>query len=373
MNPYENLLLWLITKGQIVMVTRLLSFLFLIFLLNSPVVGQQLSSDCSIPQSFKDDYQKDINHLAVRVMQNDQHLSDSIRIPHALKDTIARAMAAVYNANQPVTDSLFNHFQIQTFPKPTINQIRLGIDSSVFKALSFNEGDSTIGIQDIDNKLKRYQFYITAINNASTHPTVTLKTNNYLNLIPLTEKLGRHPATRNVAPLGWEGDGDDIQYESHPNYQQLNFKLKWGDCPAGCINERVYQFKIYDDCSLAYTTYGDKIPNNVHKQYSDALSSNHNANNLFGPNQADSFAIVRSRQITYNEFTLEIIKPVLRTEISIMTTGGTVIRRRVKKFNNIPATESFNLTGHPGGIYFIILITPEKQQLLKVVKKGAQY
>ncbi len=355
------------------MFIRLLCIILFIGIGTTPINGQQFASDCNPTETFRKNYEQDISRLAVRFMQKHQNLSDSIRIPHALKDTIAKAMAAVYNADQAVTDSLFNHFQLHTFPKPNLNTLKLGFDSSVFKALNLSKGDSAIGIPTIDAKLKKYSFQITSIDSSYTYPRIVLKSNTLLNLKPLCEKLSDHNATTYSAPRKFDGDGDDIQYTLNPNHQQLNFKIKWGDCFSGCIKERTYQFKVYEGCSLKYTSYGDEIPNEVHKRYSDTASSNHNNNNLFGPDRNDSFAIVRSRQITNNEFTIQVIKPVARTEISVLTSGGTVVERRVKRFNNIPSTESFDLTGHPGGIYFVILITPQKQQLLKVVKTGGQY
>lgn len=45
-----------------------------------------------------------------------------------------------------------------------------------------------------------------------------------------------------------------------PNYVDLVYTYKWGDCPAGCIWSRSWEFKVYDDCSVEFVgSYGTPL------------------------------------------------------------------------------------------------------------------
>jgi hypothetical protein len=36
------------------------------------------------------------------------------------------------------------------------------------------------------------------------------------------------------------------------NFIELTYKYGWGDCMSGCINNRYWKFRIFNDCSVLY-------------------------------------------------------------------------------------------------------------------------
>jgi hypothetical protein len=58
-------------------------------------------------------------------------------------------------------------------------------------------------------------------------------------------------------PSSRAGDGNDITSTVVGFY---DFRLAWGDCPAGCLYEHVWVFQVKDGAVILLDEYGDEIP-----------------------------------------------------------------------------------------------------------------
>lgn len=293
-------------------------------------------------------------------MQKDPALKDSIRLHQPLKDTIGKALAAVYNAQTPTTDSLFNFYQVKTFLKPSLRRIKVYLDSNTVNISNIQQGDKAIGVPSVDSLMNKYNFQVTSTYVIQDFPAIHMKSNNPLNLTALVQKMGTLNDVKSASIQEIGGDGNDIIYQKKPGYKVLNFMIRWGDCPAGCIYERQYQFKIDQDCDLTSQYSGNSI-NRRHPLIDTGTSA------VFGPDRNDSFAYIFPNPVK-NEFTLRVFKPVGRIQVTIFKSNGTVVSQQSKTFPQIPSNAEFDLSGSTNGVYFMTLIGARKQQLIKVIK-----
>jgi len=308
-------------------------------------------------------YQEDIARMAVRKMRELPATVDSIRIVQRLQDTIGKALAAVHNAPLPVADSMFGYYGIHTFPRPATHKLKLRIDSAKSWIQPVKKGDKAVGHPAVDSLMQQYNLTVKWVQRLTNY-NITLSADKHLNLNPLAAKMDALDVVNSAKTFSLAGDGNDIRYRTFPGYQQLDFHLKWGDCPSGCIHEKVHHFKIYEDCRISHSTSGEPLPQANYRGYQDSG----NSTALFTPDRNDSFVRLYPNP-TGNEFKLVALKGVGRTKITIMTSRGTIIQQRVEDFPQEGTTKEFDLITHPSGIYFILLITREKQQLSKVIKK----
>ncbi len=63
-----------------------------------------------------------------------------------------------------------------------------------------------------------------------------------------------------VEPSGLAGGGNDIDSNEVGFY---NFRLAWGDCPAGCKHEHVWVFQVDDGEVILLNEYGDDPPSPI--------------------------------------------------------------------------------------------------------------
>jgi hypothetical protein len=56
---------------------------------------------------------------------------------------------------------------------------------------------------------------------------------------------------------GISGDGDDILATEVGTY---TFRHAWGDCPAGCISEHLWEFTVTGGTPVLVREYGDSVP-----------------------------------------------------------------------------------------------------------------
>ncbi len=354
---------------------RLAHLIFILFMLfATSSMGQQFPSSCKMNKSFVNQFKEDIARLSVRKMRRDSALKDSIRIPVRLKDTIGKALAAVYNAQTPVTDSLFNFYNFHTFPLPETRHFSLSIDSTYNWVKHVQKGDSTVSQPKMDKLFKQFGLQVDTVYQFDFFESYTIKVEarQHYNLKPLLKRFKKINPVRYANSKLIAGDGNNIRYRELPQNQQLEFAIKWGDCPAGCMFQRVYRFRIEDDCAINLSRNGEPIPDRIYQRHQDTTLNNGNNNSLLQQGLQDSFAYVFPNPTT-NEFTLEAIKPVGEVKVSVLTSEGTVIKQRLVTFNQVPASFKFDLTSYPGGVYFVTLINPNKQQLIKIIKKAGQY
>lgn len=241
-----------------------LSISFLCWCLSVLVAGAQ--NNCNAPDAVRAFYQKDAEQLAVRMMQNHPQYQDSVEIPAPLYERAMRNLLAVYNAFQiPERDTVVECLAIHTFPTVWMYGIAVGLDANETWAMNFHNGIFPTGNAEFDGLLAH--FHLTNGGSFISSNTIyaSLRSETAINstaLIPLVEPIS---GVNFVEQEGVFGDGNNIQLqETLIDDVEMTYTAAWGDCPAGCIFERNWKFRVKLDCGVQFLeVWGDELTDEV--------------------------------------------------------------------------------------------------------------
>jgi hypothetical protein len=206
-------------------------------------------------------YAGDVNHLALaRIFEVKSPYRDSVVIPQIVQDTIWEALSAIYNAAAiPERDSVFDvyciHHDISNY---LFRDISVKIDQHCPWFNNWQQLKIQTGVSGLDSLFSMYGFELDYF--AMTH-WAFLQTSQSLNLNALCNLLRGYAYVIDAQPSGYLGDGDEINYRKIGSDRYLDFKLGFGDCPAGCTGNHTYKFHVQDDCSVTFLgTVDQTIP-----------------------------------------------------------------------------------------------------------------
>jgi len=228
----------------------------LVFVLTN--LNAQIPSNCTMPDELKDNYNRDIKHIALqRIIEQNSTYIDSIDIPYIYQDTIWNSLAAVFNvANIPERDSTFDIYCIHdvSVNSPFYNYIYLevGVDLSYSWTSNWQNLNIITGIPSLDTLLLTYGFSVEYFTSILGYNYATLTTDQIINRQPVIDSINTFNGVTYCTSLPYEMDGNRITYNKIGNDKTFMFELAWGDCPSGCMCRHSYNFKVYDNCSVEY-------------------------------------------------------------------------------------------------------------------------
>lgn len=229
----------------------LLSFLIITINSNSQII----QSSCTAPDSIISRYKEDAMVLTLRriFLHGDTH-KDSIQIPQSYVDTVLNAMIAVYNAiTIPERDTVIDILNLSPLYDVGLHMFSLGADSSLVWMNELEQGNINTGFMPLDNILLDNNFIQ---NNYYTWPwwyhTSTFITTDTINIKAAISPLQNEPEVYYASPDYNLFDGPNIKHIVHPNYVEMRYHYRWGDCPSGCMSQRTWVFHIYYDCSVEF-------------------------------------------------------------------------------------------------------------------------
>lgn len=231
-----------------------------------PCLAQIVPSSCNADQSIIDQYQQDAAHLAHdRVYSTQSTYMDSIELPHTVVDTFLNALIAVYNATSiPARDSVVVTYNIHEFSHTLLNGFEVHGDSNTQWMQNIENGISPTGNAALDQLVSLYNFSLTYYSGYSglfVYHTAVFQSVGHYNINPILSAIQQEPGVVGANQLGVFGDGNSIEASVHNNYVDLTYVYAWGDCPAGCISEHRWNFRVYNDCGVEYLgSSGDPIP-----------------------------------------------------------------------------------------------------------------
>jgi len=233
------------------------------------IKGQTVASNCTAADSIIKKYKDDADRLALsRTSQLNDAYNDSVEIDKPMSNTYLRALLAVYNATAlPARDTVVRLLHIHKYPSEMINQMVFNTSASTYSwAQNIQNGISPSGYAALDSVMSRYHLYVQNFSyfQGSTSPVpdiVTLQRDSNMNVPALM-----HIFTSFV-PFAFSpgqniifGDGPQIADSITTNFIQLKYIFKWYDCPNGCLDQRTWIFRVYNDCSVAYLgSFGDAV------------------------------------------------------------------------------------------------------------------
>ena len=229
---------------------------------------------CTAPDSVINLYRSDAERMALRkIYRLNLPYEDSIEIPQIYTDSFLNPLLAVYNATHlPARDTVIDFLNIHTRPTYLTDRVLLAVDSTVWWMQQLRNNIIPTGYTPLDSLMDLYDLsvydYETYYGWFFWHSVVLRSTRN-LNIPPLANAFETLPEVDFAEPRPVIGDGDNISddyvYISDPDpwdfHVNLFYSYGWGDCPSGCIYERVWWFKIYEGCHVELEdVFGSALP-----------------------------------------------------------------------------------------------------------------
>jgi hypothetical protein len=209
---------------------------------------------CPVSTTINSSYLNDAKEIVYQRILSGEPVLDSGQ-PVFNQDELNRVLSAiqsVYALHTPLTDSIFNVYQIHTFKTYVLDAITLQVDvnSPEIKNLV---GDKATGNPDFDGLMAQYGFsYNGAYPPSSTLPFMDISSNTWYNLQPLVNSFKTFSFIHGAQSEGSAGDGNNITYQINGNMRTIDFSYGFGDCPAGCGGRIIWEFSVDQNCKATY-------------------------------------------------------------------------------------------------------------------------
>lgn len=244
--------------------------IFLLFICFSfgKLWSQTVTSICSLNDTIAYKYKKDADRLAIRRAYHiNSTYEDSIKVNKTWSNTYLKALIAVYNATTlPARDTVVKLCNIHTKADPDIRTFFISADSNLIWMKNLRYNVSPTGNSTVDYLVNKYNLQKIQFNAWNFMPThdVIFKTDTSINSLPLSDAVFTLQGVSAAGPYASPFDGPNIVDSINTNFTQLIYYYGWTDCALGCINQRFWTFKVYNDCSVEYMgSYGDALPADV--------------------------------------------------------------------------------------------------------------
>ncbi len=316
--------------------------LLLWLLLASVAHGQsRVPSSCVAGDSVLKLYNDDADRMAIRyAFDQPTAWTDSTTINPAIKDTLLKALMAVYNATVlPARDSVVSMAKIHISSYFSLTDFYVCADTNLLWVKELAQGKLVTGSHKVDSLISRYGMTLewTSLLSSGSR-CFKFKTAANYNLYALTDVFDSLPGVVDASvehPAGV--DKADIEAKMNSGYIELTYSYGWGDCILGCIYRRYWVFRVYPGCEVAYLgSYGDPAPDFM------GLEERGNAKITASPNPFNELILIRGEW--------------KRLEYELFNSAGMRIQRGSLQNGEIPVNANL-----PRGIYHLVLKT-ERQQ-----------
>jgi len=332
--------------------------LLLLILLSTTISiqSQIVPSSCTIPPTLANVYKSDIVDLAIKRMFQ-VHSPDTalVTVPQAWKDTIGEGLAAIYNASSlPESDTVFNcycihdHSWVQSYPL-----LLVSVDTSYSWTQEWQTLNSITGNPFIDSLMIKYQLNIDDFYYNSSGNMASMFTPSWWNTYALLDSLEQEPGVFYASINHYLGASvsTTIQYDKIGNDRYFSFDYGWSDCIAGCINHRIWHFKVDPECQVEYLGSTNVVgtPDPIPPSLCGTPLSN------FNQEQTAQFTAFPNP--TKNNVTLRLDKPVSGAELTLYNVLGQSLETIAFVDNE---KIMIDMTRHPIGLYLFKLSVGNK-------------
>lgn len=172
-------------------------------------------------------------------------------------ENILKIIQAVYNLDSPYRDTVFDIYQIHGYYCYSFNSMSLNVQTDNPGIINLSNGIFPTGDTDLDNILTTYHF--DSVRTAYSYPNfpwLSIFTKDKYNLIPLEETF------ENIGSIliaefnkGCIGDGNTVTLNRDSSSATITFSIGSGDCPAGCIYYKYWEFEVINEKAKFIKTY----------------------------------------------------------------------------------------------------------------------
>ena len=161
---------------------------------------------------------------------------------------ILKIIQAVYNSNLPEKNVVFNEYKIHARYCYSFNSIGLKVHTNLPEIQNMVNRIHPTGNKSLDDLLTTYG--LDSVKTAYSYPNfpwLTIFTKKELNMIPVVDKFNANSSII-LAEMdaGCIGDGNTISLTRTENSAIIVFTIGSGDCPAGCIYHKYWEFSVID-------------------------------------------------------------------------------------------------------------------------------
>jgi hypothetical protein len=226
---------------------------------------QTTPSSCVAADSIVEKYRKDADRLAVnRVFKINSTYVDSVEINGGISNSFMRALLAVYNATLlPARDTVVVIYNLHRYVEP-LNSLIVEADSNLTWMKNLRINIVPTGNSEVDYLMAKYYLQKTNYNtfgfSLPRHMVVFGTDTNY-NTFALADRFSAISGVFGADPNFTFGFNSNITDSVNANFIELTYRYGWGDCLSGCIYNRSWKFRVYNDCSVEYIgSSGNALP-----------------------------------------------------------------------------------------------------------------
>lgn len=237
--------------------------------------AQRIPSDCTAPDSVVQKYKDDAARIVLRqILYTSSPYKDSVHIPKDMKDSVLRALLAVYNlTNSAEHDTVIMLLDIHTKLSPDIDFFYIRVDTSYKWAKNLIQQKLPTGNRIVDSLMEKYGMFIDKVK--EDRRGVDFNFIERLNLGPL-ENIWRNIPGVSVALVDYFLCTPDIFEQRHDTSITLTYYYGWDRSDEFCKHKRSWHFTVFPDCSVQFdTVYGE------HLELMTVASAISTTNNLF--------------------------------------------------------------------------------------------
>lgn len=198
-------------------------------------------------------YTEDARQILFRLMQNGS-VTTGVNDPEFSAqelDKILQNIQAVYNLKTRQTDSIFNISKVHVYPHVNLHGIVLQINQTSAEGKNIVKHQPS-GNGGFDALMAKYQFVYYGDLSLPNYGFVGITSLNAYNIPPLLTAFKNYPFIVNAQQDGYIGDGNDIGYVINNSGVDLDFAVKSGDCPAGCIIRHGWRYHVNNVFKVTY-------------------------------------------------------------------------------------------------------------------------
>lgn len=226
-----------------------LSLLALLFAISCETNDSNESENQNIPGNVDiESYRSDAVQLYYQeIIDNTNHPNyTEAEFDYDQINEIFDLIKAVYELDVPQRDTVFLVHNIHARYCNMTNVLGVNVQTDAPEIQNLAAGVIPTGNEQLDGILEAYAFdSVDVYYGYPDFSWLSLYTSEAYNMIPVAEEFATVNSILQATMYGGcIGDGNTITLERNNDFATLTFSIGWGDCPAGCINHRYWEFRV---------------------------------------------------------------------------------------------------------------------------------
>jgi hypothetical protein len=158
-------------------------------------------------------------------------------------------------------NSFFENFLgVFNLQAPVMYMMFATVDSTKAWIQNIINGNNYTGVESIDSLVTNYSVVITNPIPFNEGYMVNIYSNNPYNTYALSNKFHNTNEFISFNPNSLFGDAASINFRTENNFRIYIYRLGWGDCEAGCMNNHYWEISVDESNSVKLLKeYGDPL------------------------------------------------------------------------------------------------------------------